>query len=389
LSDLERELLELKERVSESIKPSPEMADRVFRRARVRRILTAATGVFVASALMVASLAVVRGLTPPTSQAPIAPQPSPESPADSSPHPAERGSVFDVAFSDGAVWALTCDTKCSGDQRDSTGSVLRIDPDSEEAVASVKLAKPTAITVGEGSVWVLSFWDGTVTRIDPATSQVVAIIKLTLPFAVCETCPDPRDFLPSDVAAGEGAVWVTTARGVLARIDSTTNEVSGMIRLPEDTTGEVAVGDDAVWVTENVLGVYRIDPGTNEITAKIVVDDKGQRVAIDRLAVAGGAVFAEGDSVSGAVIARIDPATDQAVALFSIGEVPRLIAFDSGALWLWEFRGTSLERIDPENGSATATVDAPAGGHFVAVGGGSGWAAMPDGRLTKVDLPSG
>jgi streptogramin lyase len=93
----------------------------------------------------------------------------------------------------------------------------------------------------------------------------VASIQLRLPFAVCQSCPDVHDFVPWDVAVGEGAVWVSTGRGVLARIDRSTNAVGDIVRLPGDTTGEVAAGEGAVWVTENVPGLFRIDPSTNRV----------------------------------------------------------------------------------------------------------------------------
>ena len=323
----------------------------------------------------------------------------------SSPTPSETKEVIDMSFGDGTVWALTCDQGCTGDQRHSTGRALRIDPTSGRILASVALNDPWKIAVGEGGVWVISFWNGTVTRIDPVTSQVVATIKLKLPFAVCETCPDPRDFLPYDVAVGEGAVWVDTGRGVLDRIDPGTNEVAAEIRLPGDSTGEVTVGEGAVWVTETVLGVYRIDPATNEITAKITTDDEqGRRLSVDQVTVGGGAVFVQGAwarkttspfghveyvLVSGAALARIDPASNRSVAIFPVGDEPRFMAFDSAALWLWRLGGSTLERIDPQTGSVKATVDAPAGGHIVAVGQGYGWVAMPDGTLTRMSLPTG
>lgn len=258
--------------------------------------------------------------------------------------------------------------------------------------------------MGEGGVWVISFWDGTLMRIDPATSQVVATIELELPFAVCQSCPDPRDFLPYDVAVGEGAVWVDTARGVLAKIDPATNQVEDMIRLPAESPQDVAVGEGTVWVAMNLLGVYRIDSATDQVAARIVVDESpDRRLSGGQVVVGGGSVWVQGgwarrktDSeghevyviVPGAAVARIDPSTDQSVALLSVGDSPRLMALDGGALWLWS-GGSSLERIDPMTGAEMATVDAPAGGRFVAVGDGAGWVALPDGGLTKVDLPTG
>jgi len=129
------------------------------------------------------------------------------------------------------------------------------------------------------------------------------------------------------------------------------------------------------------------------------------RLAVQQVVVGEGSIWAQGAwaqrttgsggheeyiSVPGAAIAKIDPATDQSLALLPVGSVPRLMAFDSGALWLWGFRdGTTLERIDPKTGKVTGTVEAPEGGRFIAVGGGAGWVAMPDGSLEPVALPSG
>jgi hypothetical protein len=79
VGDLERELLELKERVSGSIGPSAEMAERVFRRARIRRVVTGMTGVLVAVALGLASAAAAGVFDAPTPAAPVGPQPDEES----------------------------------------------------------------------------------------------------------------------------------------------------------------------------------------------------------------------------------------------------------------------------------------------------------------------
>jgi virginiamycin B lyase len=391
------ELRHLLELGAFDFEPPPAGWDRLLRRATRRRNLRRVMAVVVASAVAIAGVGLVlvafRG----------AEHPQPAATVDSpSPQPTERGSAFEVAFGDGTVWALTCDSGCSGDRRDSTGSALRIDPASGEVLASVSLSNPSKIALGEDGVWVISFWDDTVTRIDPGTLQVVATIELELPFAVCESCPGPRDFLPFDLVVGEGAVWVDTARGVVARIDPATNEVAATITVPGDSTGELAVGGGSVWVTEDVLGLYRVDPATNQIRAEITVDDdEGRRLAVDQVVVGGDVLYAQGVwarrttssgheefvfADRGAAIARIDPASDQPTSQFPIGDQPRLMAFDSGALWLWDSGGTSLERVDPDTGSLTATVEAPASGYFIGVGERAGWAAMPDGSIRKVDL---
>jgi streptogramin lyase len=314
---------------------------------------------------------------------------------------------FDMAFGDGEVWALTCDAGCSGDRLNSTSSALRIDPTSGEVLASVSLSNSSKIAVGGGAVSVISYLDDTVTRIDPASATVVETIELELPFAVCDSCPGARDFAPYDVAVGEGAVWVDTNLGALARIDPATNTVTDMIRLPGDALGTVetvAFSDGAVWVGMDLLGVYRIDPSTDHVAATITVDGPNdRRLGVGQVVVGDGSVWVQGGwgrkttdsegheiyvSVHDAAIARIDPASNQSVALLPVGDSPRLMAFDDGALWLWS-NGSSLDRIDPVTGTVTATIDDPAGGHFIAVGEGAGWVVMPDDSLTRVTLPTG
>ena len=248
----------------------------------------------------------------------------------------------------------------------------------------------------------ISFWDGTLTRIDPMTTRVAATIRLTLPFAVCTGCADAHDFLPFDLAVGQGSVWVDTARGVVARIDPSTNRVAGMIKLPAEEPADIAVGEGAVWVAMDLSGVYKIDPSNDHVAARIAVSGSNdRRLGVQEVVVGGGSIWAEGGwarktgviggqsqyvVANGAAISRIDPQTDTSTALFSVGGVQRGMAFDKSALWLSQ--GTTLERIDPRTGAVTGTVDAPSGGRFVAVGDGAGWAAMPNGSLERVNLPT-
>jgi hypothetical protein len=93
VSDLERELLELRNRVSESINPSPEMAGRVLRRSRIRRVVTAMTGLLVVGTLGLASLTAVQAFTAPAPQNPVAPLPPVKSPTPTqAPSPTESTS---------------------------------------------------------------------------------------------------------------------------------------------------------------------------------------------------------------------------------------------------------------------------------------------------------
>jgi streptogramin lyase len=149
------------------------------------------------------------------------------------------GGTAATAIGDGSLWALTCSAKCTGEARGAQGHVVRIDLSTGRMVASIPIANPQALAFGEGAVWAIDFWDGLVLRIDPATDRVEARIALTLPFSVAG---GDRAFLPFDVAAGEGSVWVDTARGAVARIDPRTNRVASTIRLQPELPAGLAVG---------------------------------------------------------------------------------------------------------------------------------------------------
>jgi hypothetical protein len=177
----------------------------------------------------------------------------------------------EIAIGEEGVWVTTID------------AVVRIDPATGEVVARVDLAQADSaipgggegIGVGFGSVWVANpvFTDGDprfpqgtmggLARIDPATNSPVDSAVFT-------------DRTPTQVAVGEGAVWVTTGDAV-TRLDPETLEIEAAISVnvgPGDTSHvltDIAVGEGAVWVAVGVeppdLGnaVARIDPRTNRV----------------------------------------------------------------------------------------------------------------------------
>jgi hypothetical protein len=107
-------------------------------------------------------------------------------------------------------------------------------------------ASPSDVAVGEGSVWVLNADDRTVSRIDPRTR---AIVKT---FATGGT--------PTDLAVGAGAVWIgngtaTRAGNIgdvytasVSRVDPRTNTVTTRIAVAATPQG-VAAGSGSAWVS--------------------------------------------------------------------------------------------------------------------------------------------
>ena len=109
--------------------------------------------------------------------------------------------------------------------------VAALDPASGEVAALIESrTAPSNVAVGEGAVWVLNTQDETVLRIDPKTKTVTGRLKTR--------------GVPTDVAAGEGAVWVGNGGGrngnftvSISRIDPMTSTITRTVKLPNRTAG--------------------------------------------------------------------------------------------------------------------------------------------------------
>ena len=97
--------------------------------------------------------------------------------------------------------------------------------------------------------WIFRFeWaDGSVTRIDPKTNKAVATIEVGIPGG------------GGDLAAGEGSVWATSFGFPISRIDPKTNTV--VQQFTGDGGDALRVGLGSVWLSNLRAGtVWRIDP---------------------------------------------------------------------------------------------------------------------------------
>jgi DNA-binding beta-propeller fold protein YncE len=148
-----------------------------------------------------------------------------------------------AVYAFGALWVTNT----------SPPSVVRVDPTTGK-VTTANFTGDTA--AGFGSLWAAS--RGAVVRADPLTGRATA------------TIPVPR---PQAVAVGAGRVWVLGSPGVsslvrplkrtaeLWQIDPARNRVSGRpTRLRAQQPIALAVGDGAVWVADYASGtVTRLD----------------------------------------------------------------------------------------------------------------------------------
>ena len=125
---------------------------------------------------------------------------------------------------------------------------------------------------------------------------------------------------------GAGAVWLASPfTQELLRIDRGGKRAIslGSGSYPSD----VAVGDGGVWVTDNVHDtVVEIDPSRNRIVRRVQVGRDPYAVAVGS-----GAVWVADDQ--GGTVSRIDPRTGRVIT-FPVGPYPRNIAVGEGAVWV-------------------------------------------------------
>jgi virginiamycin B lyase len=199
-----------------------------------------------------------------------------------------------VAVGAGAGWVASA-----------RGAVARIDAASNRVVAVIRLARqaPAGIAVAGHTVWVAEGGHG-VARIDAATNRLLGTIRLDVHADRVATdggaiwvggrSADPssesagavaridavtgrvREIVPSGLptglAAGVGAAWITepdAAGGALACIAPEVSP-SGMTGLP--ALGELAVGGGAIWAADRYgSSVYRLEPGRFPCSAASVL----------------------------------------------------------------------------------------------------------------------
>lgn len=249
---------------------------------------------------------------------------------------------------------------------------------------------PSAIAVGEGSVWVADNVGGTVSRIDAASGEL-------------DGDPIRVGAGPVGIAIGEGAVWVASGDDTVTRIDPADDSTARASVRVGDPSGIVA-GEGAVWVASGTDGtVTRIDPGSLEAAGEPIVVAQGATIAeggmaLGDLALADGAVWAI--SIEGASVTRIDPTSSEPAEAVAVGTEQALaLAAGEDALWVASTddrlaRTIVVKRVDPATSEVAETATEIPGAAIpveLAAGEGAVWITLPGGvrPLEREELPSG
>lgn len=281
---------------------------------------------------------------------------------------------------------------------------MRIDPSTNEIVATISVNSAGHLAVGSDAVWTIDHVEGSqdaVLRIDPATNEVTAAI--------------PVGSYAFDVAVDPTDVWVTRdmdgagRSGEVIRIDPSTNEIVSRISV-EGRIRDIVVGEGGVWVHDSTStlregpSLIHIDPLTEQVVATI------PGLAGGDVAIGAGVVWFQGwlSSIDPSVgtgsedrllVLRIDPATNLVVG----DPVPMgsgsSSAFNPFAVWergVWfvGFMGKetvisrlNTETLDVDHSIVVNPVATDSTRHAVldAVTG-TIWIANYEGTVTRIDL---
>jgi streptogramin lyase len=186
--------------------------------------------------------------------------------------------------------------------------------------------QPYDVTFADGAAWVTNYGDGTVSRIDARSGKVTSV----------ETGGTPTGIAPAD-----GQVWVGLGAQGIAAIDTRTAEVSDTI----DTSGAAgwtAYDDDHVWVNVDAT-VVQVDPSTATITRTVAVGDRPE----DGTVVDGRVWVGDGGAGGDLFWFPVDGDDTQAQSVPSTTQNPFVAAELDGQLWVVDFIGTDVVRIDP------------------------------------------
>ena len=240
-------------------------------------------------------------------------------------------------------------------------TISRIDPETKKVVKRFRTdGIRDDIAAGAGAVWVRG--SGRLDRLDPDSGEITASVKLPEKVEAGDLPTQNRGY--PQIAIGAGAVWVVNEDRTVSRVDPETGARVATILVDAAT---IAAGREGVWFVDGdeTQSVRRIDPETNR---------PGQRIRVgaqhlSAVAVGGGHVWAtaEGDGL----VWRIDPGRDPVTRTIDVGVGVTFLAYSAGAIWTANYSDGTVSRIDVETNEVESS---PVGAvQWLAAGEGSAW----------------
>ena len=178
-----------------------------------------------------------------------------------------------------------------------------------------RVGRPTALAIGNGTVWVADAFDKTLTLVDSTSTDIVDSVE---------------NVMARDLAYGFDSLWATDdISDRVLRIDRQSGSIAQALELaPGSYPRGIAVGPDAIWVINaGTSTASRVDPGT----VSLAVGAISLRYVPDAVA-AGTDVWVT--SRASDSLLRIDPQTNSVSATIQVGDQPASIAIDGEDVWV-------------------------------------------------------
>jgi DNA-binding beta-propeller fold protein YncE len=217
---------------------------------------------------------------------------------------------------------------------------------------------------------------GELVRVNPEQNQATSPIAALGENVTCGGGPR------ASLAVGAGAVWLACASPELGRVDLRTLEgravgtesgltVSSSAVLSE--FADIAFGLESLWIVDrSTNSVIEVDPSTIQMLRPITVGQDPVAIAVggDSLWVAN----FEGDTVTRVQI----PARGQTPTLtqIDVGDGPVDVAFGEEAVWVANALDRTITRLDPETGDVEATIGVGNEPQRLVAGGGRVWVTV-------------
>lgn len=231
---------------------------------------------------------------------------------------------------------------------------------------------PWAIAAEGGYIWTAGYQEGVLFQVEPSTGEVVA--ELSTGKRVC-----------GDIAAGFGYIWFTTCadNAWLGRMDLATHHIDRLNGFGGD---QIGFGGGRVWTNNDGL-LEGLNPQTLATEISYPVTRGGMLLyAFDSIWIA---------DFDGRVVARIDPATGATIAEVSWveeggGSVVHLAA-GGGAVWVADEENLAVYRIDAATNEARRTIELQFidgtgfGDHAITALGDEIWVRASDTSIVRID----
>jgi hypothetical protein len=235
--------------------------------------------------------------------------------------------------------------------------LVRIDLRTDKVTLRADLGPgPRVVAAGGGAVWLTTANGqarGQLVRIDPATGRVIA--TLHLPAGQCSYATYAAGRLWAQCADGSAATLVLRVSPVTGRVDEQLGPVRGRLE------SAIVVAPQGIWYRtgSGISGLVGISGpvGSGGRARAVTVNDAGFPAS---LATTQSLVFGQGAlwaMTNDETVAKIDPATGRIVRTFTYRSYDpayrgglRFLAVGQSSLWFWDFLSDGVLRVSMTTG---------------------------------------